>query len=156
MLSGIRLLDLLLRKEEKMRQIRSKKDIHNYYFGVDAYSFDNGQHLSQLIDIFIKPRNEETSEIYYIFRLFNRDWTYLKSQMFYVSTTLESRYDKFNYNIGVMTKDSSFSYEEIIGKVGMVEIQNEVSNNKRYSNIIRFDPMEQEQFEKMLAEEINQ
>lgn len=139
-----------------MKQIRSKKDLHNYCFGVDTYSFDNGEQLAQLIDIFLRPRNEEASEIYYIFRLFNREWTYLKSQMFYVSTNAESRFFKFNQNIGEMSMDSGFSYEEIIGKVGIVEIQNEVSNNKKYSNIIRFDPIGLEQFNEQLAEEIAQ
>ena len=52
-----------------MKIIKSSKEIEHNYFGVDMYKYQSGEYFAKIKDIFIRPRNDETTQIYPIFEI---------------------------------------------------------------------------------------
>jgi hypothetical protein len=132
-----------------MRIIKSSKEISYYYFGMNMGNLPIGHFLSMLVDVFVNPRDDETTKIWLMYKIYLQDGVALKSQMFYMSSNPESMFDRFFYNFGI-NKDahSGYAFDEMIGQVGMVTIENENSKGTEYSNVVNFMPMNQEAWNK--------
>lgn len=134
-----------------MKIIESVKEINYHYYGVDLYNYSTGKHYTKIKDIFIKPRKEETTQIYLLHQILLKDRVQLKSQMFYMSTNPESRFDHFFYNLGMKrNRQEGYAFDDLIGQTGVVYIENEISYGTEYSNIVSFMPMKKEEWEQEL------
>lgn len=132
-----------------MRIIKSSKEISNYYFGMNMGNLPIGCFLAILVDVIVNPRHDETTKIWLIYKIYLQDRVALKSQMFYMSSNLESMFARFFYNFG-MDKDvhSGYAFDEMIGQMGMVTIENENSKGTEFSNVVNFMPLNQEAWDK--------
>lgn len=139
-----------------MKIIKSVKEINYNYFGLDMFKNPDGDYFVKIQDIFIKPRPDESTQIYLIFRIVLDGAIQLKSQMFYFSSNPESRFDQFFYHIG-MNMDinhwgwEGYAFDHLIGKTGIIRIENEISKGNEFSNVISFTPLSVERWKQEWA-----
>lgn len=130
-----------------MRIIKSSKEIEHNYFGVDMYKYQSGEYFAKIKDIFIRPRNDETTQIYPIFEIIFSNGIQLKSQMFYMSSNAESRFFQFFYNLGLYRDHhEGYAFDDIIGQLGIITIENEIIRGNEFSNVVSFMPMKREEW----------
>lgn len=132
-----------------MKIIKSYKELKYEFYGLDKWKLIPGNYLANIKGVYVKPRNDETTQVYIIFTIYIEDRGILQSQMFYMSNNQESIFDKFFSSLG-LSRDGheGYAFEELIGQVGSVTIQNGVSNGTEYSNIVNFMPMNRDAWDK--------